>query len=358
MNSTKGNSGEATNIAADITPIKSKVTLEVEQDNAASAHIRQASSVDIDQEWHALEPIDYASEQTEHSDSNLIPKPKRKRWLGKLMAGLSLVVLVLSTVELGMFIHDMYLQDDWLSGIWLGVGVSILVLLFAAVYSEWQGLRRLKKQNSARQTAGDLYATPAIGLAKQHCLNIAETLPTGYENAIALWQQSIDEHHTDKEVLSLFEQQVMTKVDQNALAKVMRNAGASSVMIAVSPFALLDMAIVLWRNVRMLQQVSEAYGVHLGYWGRIALIRQIFHSMLYAGAAEIISDAGNYALGASLTGKLSTRIAQGMGAGVLTARIGLNTIHSCRPLPWLSVQRPGLNQLSKKILADLHKQLK
>ena len=37
MNSTKGNSGEATNIAADITPIKSKVTLEVEQDNAASA---------------------------------------------------------------------------------------------------------------------------------------------------------------------------------------------------------------------------------------------------------------------------------------------------------------------------------
>ena len=80
--------------------------------------------------------------------------------------------------------------------------------------------------------------------------------------------------------------------------------------------------------------------------------------MLYAGAAEIISDAGNYALGASLTGKLSTRIAQGMGAGVLTARIGLNAIHSCRPVPWLSVQRPGLNQLSKKILTDLHKQLK
>ena len=59
MNSTKGNSGEATNIAADITPIKSKVTLEVEQDNAASAHIRQASSVDIDQEWHAL-PLNWA----------------------------------------------------------------------------------------------------------------------------------------------------------------------------------------------------------------------------------------------------------------------------------------------------------
>ena len=311
--------------------IKSKIILPAELDPKHAEHIRQATPLDMKIEWQALDQEDYYSAETDLTgpDTHTL---KRKRWIGKFIACLSVMVL--------------------------GVGVSILVLLIGAIYSEWRGLRRLKKQSASRQTSKDLYAPPAIGLAKQHCLDIADTLPPGYENAIALWQHSIDEHHTDKEVLSLFEQQVIAKVDQAALAKVMRNAGASSVMIAVSPFALLDMAIVLWRNIRMMQQVSEVYGVHLGYWGRVALIRQVFHSMLYAGAAEIISDAGNYALGASLTGKLSTRIAQGMGAGVLTARIGLNAIHSCRPLPWLSVKRPGLNQLSKKILADLHKQLK
>jgi putative membrane protein len=129
-------------------------------------------------------------------------------------------------------------------------------------------------------------------------------------------------------------------------------------MIAVSPFALLDMLIVLWRNLRMMNQISEVYGLQLGYWGRVKLIRKIFHTMVYAGAAEILSDAGNYALGAGVTGKLSTRVAQGMGAGVLTARIGLKAINESRPLPWLSEEKPGLSVISKQLLADLHNQLR
>ena len=343
--------------ATDTTQIKTKVVLSPEHTDTAGEPIRRATTIEQDVDWQALAQDEYEFEESVVRDEVEVT-PKRKPWLGRFFTVLSVVVLVASLIELGLFIREMYLSDDWLSGIWLGVGVSVLALVVGAVYSEWRGLRRLKRQKASRQTSLELYSTPAIGLAKKHCLAIAQTLPAGYENEIAIWQKSIDEHHTDSEVLGLFEQQVISKVDQAALAKVMRNAGASSVMIAVSPFALVDMAIVLWRNIRMMQQVSEIYGVHLGYWGRVALIRQVFRHMLYAGAAEIISDAGNYALGASLTGKLSTRIAQGMGAGVLTARIGLNAIHSCRPVPWLSVQRPGLNQLSKKILTDLHKQLK
>ena len=129
-------------------------------------------------------------------------------------------------------------------------------------------------------------------------------------------------------------------------------------MIAVSPFALLDMMIVLWRNIRMMNQVSEIYGLHLGYWARVKLIRKIFHTMLYAGAAEIISDAGNYALSAGITGTLSSRVAQGMGAGVLTARIGLKAINESRPLPWLSQTKPGLSGITKQLLADLNKHLR
>jgi putative membrane protein len=337
--------------------IKTKVVLNPEPADINDEPIRRATTIEHDIDWQALTQDEYEFEEHRVRDEGKLSS-KRKPWLGRFFTAISVVVLVASVVELGLFIRDMYLSDDWLSGIWLGVGFSILALVFGAIYSEWRGLRRLKRQSASRQTSVELFSTPAIGLAKQHCLDIAQTLPAGYENEIAIWQRSIDEHHTDSEVLGLFEQLVISKVDQAALGKVMSNAGASSVMIAVSPFALVDMAIVLWRNIRMMQQISEIYGVHLGYWGRIALIRQVFRHMLYAGAAEIISDAGNYALGASITGKLSTRIAQGMGAGVLTARIGLNAIHSCRPIPWLTVQRPGLNQLSKKILTDLHNQLK
>jgi putative membrane protein len=151
---------------------------------------------------------------------------------------------------------------------------------------------------------------------------------------------------------------VLAPIDKLAMKQVTKNASAASVMIAVSPFALLDMLIVLWRNIRMMNQVSEIYGLQLGYWGRVKLIRKIFRTMVYAGATEILSDAGNYAFSAGITGKLSTRIAQGMGAGVLTARIGLKVINESRPLPWISQSKPGLSAVSKELLADLNKQIK
>jgi putative membrane protein len=224
--------------------------------------------------------------------------------------------------------------------------------------SEWRGLRQLKRQEAMRQSSLQLYDTPAIGLGKIHCQTIAANLPKQYEGDVIVWQSVLAEHHTDNEVISLFEHSVIAKVDKKALSIITANAGAASALIAVSPFALLDMAIVLWRNLRMLNQISEAYGVHLGYWGRISLIRKIFHTMLYAGAAEIISDAGNYALGAGVTGKLSSRAAQGMGAGVLSARIGLKAMQECRPMPWLSVEKPGLADISKQLLTDLNKRIR
>jgi putative membrane protein len=108
----------------------------------------------------------------------------------------------------------------------------------------------------------------------------------------------------------------------------------------------------------MINQLSSLYGVRLGYWGRVALIKQIFRSMLYAGAAEILSDAGNYALGVGLTGKISTRVAQGLGAGVLTSRIGLKALNECRPMPWLSATRPGLSSMTNQLREELSQYLK
>lgn len=149
----------------------------------------------------------------------------------------------------------------------------------------------------------------------------------------------------------------MDPVDTLATKQV-NNASVASVMIAVSSFAWLVMLIVLCRNVRMMNQVSRIYGLDWGYWGRINLIRIIFHTLLYAGVAEILSDASNYALSAGITNKISTRVAQGMGAGVLTARIGMKAIIESRPLPWLSQTKAGLSGIRKQLMADLNKHLK
>jgi len=298
------------------------------------------------------EPID-EGQPLHYPQESTIKKPRKKWWLFLFAA-----VLLASSAELIFFIIAMVEQMDWLAGVWLTIFSVLGMLVLRQIIVEYKGLKQLKRQNNFRAQSAQMATTSVIGLAEQHCLKIAESLPNDYQNLVVNWRDSVDSHHSDSEVLCLFEHQVLAPIDKLAIKHVSNNASAAGVMIAVSPFALLDMLIVLWRNIRMLNQVSEIYGLHLGYWGRVSLIRNIFHTMLYAGAAEILSDAGNYALSAGITGKISTRIAQGMGAGVLTARIGLKAINQSRPLPWLSETKPSMSGISKQLFADLNQQLR
>jgi putative membrane protein len=266
-------------------------------------------------------------------------------------------ILAASVIELALFIRAVVAQADWLAGVWLVVLSMLAVLILKWLVIEYRGLKQLKRQDLIRNQSKKMADSEVIGRAEQHCLQIAETLPIHCQPLVEKWQKCVESHHNDKEILSLFEHKVIAKVDQLAMQQISKNASAASVMIAVSPFALVDMLIVLWRNIHMMDQVSEIYGLRLGYWARIRLIKNIFHTMLFAGAAEILSDAGNYALGTSITGKLSTRVAQGLGAGILTARIGLKAIDESRPLPWLSESKPGLSKISRQLMSDLQKQL-
>lgn len=291
-------------------------------------------------------PLQYPQELTVKKSGN--------KWGVFLVAA----VLLASGAELVFFIMAMVEQMDWLAGVWLAIFSVLGIVVLRQGFIEYRGLKQLKRQGDIRAQSAQIASTSVIGLAEQHCLKIAKNLPADYQYLVAHWSDNVESHHSDSEVLSLFEHQVLVPIDKLAIKQVCNNASAAGVMIAVSPFALLDMLIVLWRNLRMINQVSGIYGLHLGYWGRVSLIRNIFHTMVYAGAAEILSDAGNYALSAGITGKISTRVAQGMGAGVLTARIGLKAINESRPLPWLSETKPSLSGISKQLLADLNKQLR
>ncbi len=287
-------------------------------------------------------------EDTQEPKKSLWKRPLA--WLFAGVIGLSIGQFVMSSIAA--------IQDgNWLATGWLALLVAVAALAANQGIEQWRSLRKLKRQMDFKHQGEQLLNANTIGQAEDFCARIGDTLQGQYQTQIIQWQGQVEPHHLDAEVIQLFEQHVLVVADKQALNCVTKNASACAAMIAVSPFALLDMAIVLWRNLLMLNQISRVYGLNLSYWGRIKLIRQVFKHMLYAGAAEIISDAGNYALGAGVTGKLSTRLAQGLGAGVLTSRVGLKAIQSCRPLPFVKQKPPGIGDLTQQLLKDLKKQL-
>jgi putative membrane protein len=103
-------------------------------------------------------------------------------------------------------------------------------------------------------------------------------------------------------------------------------------MVAVSPLAAADMLLVAWRNISLINRISKEYGVELGYWSRIKLLRMTLINMATAGGTELAIDAGMDLLSMDLTAKLSTRAAQGVGVGLLTARLGIKAAELMRPI--------------------------
>lgn len=113
------------------------------------------------------------------------------------------------------------------------------------------------------------------------------------------------------------------------------------------------MALILWRNQKMIQDIARCYGVELGYWSRIRLIRGILVNILYAGTTELATDLGTQLLSVEMSGKLSARLGQGLGGGLLTARLGYQAMALCRPLAFSSASKPKLSRIHKELLLEL-----
>lgn len=78
----------------------------------------------------------------------------------------------------------------------------------------------------------------------------------------------------------------------------------------------------------MINALCEVYGIELGYWSRIRLLRLVFVNMAAAGASELAIDASMDMMSMDLAGKLSVRAGQGLGIGILTARLALSPSNS------------------------------
>ena len=116
----------------------------------------------------------------QYSEEINIKKPGKK-WLMFLCAG----ILLASSAELVFFIIAMVEQLDWLAGFWLAIFSVFGVLLMRQVFVEYSGLKQLKRQSEIRTQSEQMADTSVIGLAEQHCLKIAETLPNDYQHLVA-----------------------------------------------------------------------------------------------------------------------------------------------------------------------------
>ncbi len=284
-------------------------------------------------------------------------RPKRSLW--RRMVGAGLALFGISVVAQGVqWTHNAWVTQDWISLGGCVAGGLIVAAGVGSLTTEWRRLWRLRQRAEERDEARILLNSHSIGQGRAFCEKLARQagLDQGHP-AIQRWYAAIHETQNDREVITLYARMVQPVLDAQARRAISRSAAESTMMIAVSPLALVDMAFIAWRNLRLINRIATLYGIELGYFSRVRLFRLVLLNIAFAGASELVREIGMDWISQDLAARLSARAAQGIGAGLLTARLGIKAMELCRPLPWLEDDKPRLGDFRRQLITEVKEML-
>ena len=343
----------------DETPLKPRIDFARPLESNVEKPLRVAQTFDATGEgaFLALREEEPQEEGAGEKAVEAALRPRRSLW--RKMVGAGLAIFGVSVVAQGVqWMHDAWLTHDWFA---LGSGAAGGLIVAAgagALVSEWRRLYRLRQRAEERDVGRELLHSHGIGQARPFCEKLARQAQLDQAHpALQRWHAALHETHNDREIVTLYAQLVQPVLDRQARREISRHAAEATLMIAVSPLALVDMAFIAWRNLRLVNRIATIYGIELGYFSRLRLFRLVLLNMAFAGASELVREVGMDWVSQDIAARLSARAAQGIGAGLLTARLGIKAMELCRPLPWLEDDKPRLGDFRRELIGQLKETL-
>ncbi|MFT6916830.1 MAG: putative membrane protein [Motiliproteus sp.] len=160
----------------------------------------------------------------------------------------------------------------------------------------------------------------------------------------------LPDYADDKEALEHIDNLFVSVLDKQAFACITDYSAQTGVAVALSPWAPLDMVLTLWRNVRMIMEISKVYGIRPSYRNRLRIFVQVMNSMAFAGVSEMATDfLVSSTAQSNLLPQVMARTAQGFGSAIFSVRIGIKTARHCRPIPFTDQAVPRAAQFIKPI---------
>lgn len=275
------------------------------------------------------------------------------RWWWRL-AGFTLLAIVV--LSIWQWLNT--LQHSWQQSLWQGatlsvISVAVLVLIGSLLWRELKLWRRLARNRQWQQNAERIRHSVQYGEAALLCNAVADSLPASASLTAAKteWLSAVKDEHSDEEQLQLFQHFVLTELDKQAQQLIYRAATDTSLAVAISPFALADMLLVLWRSSRMVRELAQLYGGAIGQLRSMLLLKRLVAALLWAGGSELALDMASDVLSSELTAKISARAGQGVIAGLLVARLGNLAQQQLRPLPATTTTKISVKALTASLLA-------
>ncbi|WP_020177944.1 TIGR01620 family protein [Methylopila sp. M107] len=245
-------------------------------------------------------------------------------------------------------VEDLFARSDWLG--WVALALAGLAALAALgiVVRESLGLMRLARIEQLRDLADEAHRLDDVKKAKRVVADVVALYAGRPETARARAAVSLhdDEIIDGSDRLKIAERELLTELDREATRAIAGAAKRVSVVTAVSPRALVDLAFVLVESMRLIRRVGAIYGGRPGTLGFLKLAKHVGAHLAVTGGMGVGDGLLEQVLGHGLAAKLSARLGEGVLNGLLTARVGLAAMAVCRPLPFVERKPPTVREVA------------
>ncbi len=286
-------------------------------------------------------------------------EPLRIRWLKPFFKILGVTLLSLVGWEFIAFVYSLS-QIHWsLGGLAAVLLLSLLGLLLVVLRSYRYNQQELQSVSRFRDQAQSFINGKTLGNANRFIKELEQLyLEKPQEHLLARAVASIPDYANDAEVMTHLSAHFLEVLDKKAITIVSRHAQQAGVLVAISPLAIADILLSLWRISHMIDEIGQVYGLRPSLPGRINLARQLLKAMALAGATEIMTDAISDFSSMTTAGIVSSRLGQGIGVGLYVARIGIQTTALCRPINFEPTNRIKIRDISKTLIPFIKDHIK
>ena len=285
----------------------------------------------------------------------IVPPPPKARRFGTLflsaISGLAFLALGISVER---FIVDLFAREPVLGWVALVLAVLAAIGALGFVMRELSALWRLGTMAQLQNRARDVFETDSAKegrTLRDALLSLYAKRPDTAQGrrAIAATQGAVID---GRDMLTLLERDLMAPLDAEARILVTQAAKRVSVVTAISPRALIDVAFVIGQSLRLIRRIAEVYGAGTGWLGFWRIARSVIAHLAVTGGIALGDTLVQQLVGQGLAAKLSARLGEGVINGLMTARVGIAAIEVCRPVPFLTQSPPSLSDLAGNLFAS------
>ncbi len=256
-----------------------------------------------------------------------------KRFITFLFLFVSLLIVGF-IIDSVIYIEKVLEESPILAYSYIALFGVVSYLIVSYIFREIAKFLEISKVEKLQQEIEALKKLPT-----NEVLKVANILVTKYSSSpIPEVREGIEKlrgeisNISNENILSAISQYVLSPIDREVEKVIFKYAKETGMMTAISPFPLLDGLFIIWRNIRMVNEITQLYGFRAGLFGNLLLLRRVGEQLVFIGVTEIVSEGTGLLAGQTLTSKLSKSLAEGMGNALFTLRVGIATIEVTRPI--------------------------